>query len=100
MSIEAHDFHTNRAGSSRFDFVLVSEQIHTSFASAIVQVSFHQNPKHGRFASVDIAHNRYSRLNDLLWSARMLPYEKFPRAGLVFFVLGLGFLGTAHVVSE
>ena len=86
--------------------MFVSEQVHTSFTSAIVQITLDQHAQQGAFSSVDynikvsvslhetrmgceqrkltIAHDGYPSFDDILNASRGLADENLASAILVF----------------
>ena len=66
--------------------MLVSEQIDPCFATSIVEPSLDEHSQHGTLASVDIAHDSNSCLDDLVHILRTVPYDELAAQACVFCV--------------
>src|SRR5947209_4774197 len=100
VRVEAHDFHADGGGSARLYLVFVAEEVDTSFAAAVVEVSFDKDAEHGGFSGVDVTDNSDSGFDHFLWCGWGLPDEELAVAGLFFWILSLSFVGTSDIVCE
>jgi len=53
LGIKSHDLHTDGACSTGFNFMFVTEEVDSSFATTIVKSTLDQNAKHGTLSGVD-----------------------------------------------
>ena len=67
--VEPQNVGAHTRGPSRFDLVLVPEQLLSGHAPSIVQFTVGEHPKHGALASVHIAHHSNPAQHHTLFKA-------------------------------
>ena len=64
----------------------MAEEIDTRFASAIIEAALNQHSKHSALASIDVAYNSNSCLNDFVYVLRAMSYNHLAAEARIFYV--------------
>ena len=88
LAVEAHDLHADGASATTFDLVLVAEEIHSCLTTTIIEPALNEHPEHGTLASIDIAHNSNSCLNNFVYVLGAMSYNHLAAEACIFYVSG------------
>ena len=86
LAVEAHDLHADGASATTLDLMLVAEEIHSCLTTTIIEPAFNENPEHSALASIDVAHNSNSCLNDFVYVLRAMSYNHLAAEARIFYV--------------
>jgi hypothetical protein len=86
LAVEAHDLHTDGASATTLDLVLVAEEIHSCLTTTIIEPTLNENPEHSTLASIDIAHNGNSCLDDFVYVLGAMSYNHLAAEARIFYV--------------
>ena len=97
LAVEAHDLHADGASATTFNFMLVAEQIHSCLTTTIIEPALNENAEHGTLASIDVAYNSNSCLNDFVYVLGPMSYDHLAAEARIFYVSGANLDVTANI---
>ena len=79
ISMEAHDFGADATCPTRFDFMLVPEEVNTSSTTAVIKSTLGKYTEKCTLSSINIPQNSNSYLNVIFCGLWLIAYQQHIR---------------------